>query len=168
MTLPLEPDLETRVANIETTLASIQLALDSLRRAPESRAERESSFVPRTPTRPRPTRVPTVHTEPVETGAAKWLTERTPEWWVGALGTLFLIISLFLLYRYAVDRNWITPLIRVLTGVAVGGGLVTAAIRLTVPKPAESNNHLGLREILLGGGIAAWYARVMPQRSTIS
>ena len=77
--------------------------------------------------------------------------------WIGALGTLFLVVALFLLYRYAVDHNWITPLIRVLTGMIVGAGLITAGARLTEQRPAGSRAQPGLREILLGGGIAAWY-----------
>jgi uncharacterized membrane protein len=87
----------------------------------------------------------------------EWLAARSAEWWLGSLGVVFLVIASFLLYRYAVDHEWITPLVRVFTGVAVGGGMLVAARQFTQRGGESSDDALGLREILLGGGLAVWY-----------
>ena len=182
MTSPLDSDLEKRIADIEATLGSMQLSLDSIARALNSRLEQSAEPVnapatgrradpsnastPAVAPRPgnagqaRPVARPSVRRAPAPPGVPDtpaWYSGRSPEWWLGGLGIVFLLVGLLLLYRYAVDHNWITPLVRVLTGVVIGAGLVAGGIRLTVGKPDEDELSVGLREILLSGGIAVWY-----------
>ncbi|MFN2602509.1 MAG: DUF2339 domain-containing protein [Gemmatimonadaceae bacterium] len=155
-------DLEARVAHIELALESITTRLDKL--------SQEKVHAPFPPTRrPQPVARPrpaaessSNHQKPQSTESAdfpslEWFAARGAEWWIGSLGVLFLVIASFLLYRYAVDHEWITPLVRVLTGVIVGGGMFIAARHFTSRSAAPTDDAFGLREILLGGGIAVWY-----------
>jgi hypothetical protein len=156
-----ERDLETRVANIEHELANITEKLDRLtqQRGPNPFSGfRPPPIVPtaRGTQQPSPSREK-FGPAAVEFPSPEWFAARSAEWWIGSLGVLFLVIASFLLYRYAVDHEWITPLVRVLTGVIVGGGMFIAARRFTSRGATPSDDAIGLREILLGGGIAVWY-----------
>ncbi len=156
-----ERDLETRVANIEHALADITDKLDQLT---QQRAENPFPGFRRPPIAPKvratqhsPAQHEQVPPAEAEFPSIEWFAARGAEWWVGSLGVLFLVIASFLLYRYAVDHEWITPLVRVMTGVIVGSGMFIAARRFTSRSAAPSDDAIGLREILLGGGIAVWY-----------
>lgn len=161
MTATPERDLETRVTSIEHELKNIS---EKLERVTQQRAEnpfsgfRRPPIAPKAPAaqQPSPSREQFGPAVP-EFPAPEWFAARGAEWWIGSLGVLFLVIASFLLYRYAVDHEWITPLVRVLTGVVVGGGMFIAAQRFTSRSTTPSDDAIGLREILLGGGIAVWY-----------
>jgi uncharacterized membrane protein len=156
MTAMPELDLEARMARLEQAVFDIQQTIEQ---SSYPRARRERT------TQPEPARIhaeaSTARKQPVPQAAEfpslEWLAARSAEWWVGSLGVVFLVIASFLLYRYAVDHEWITPLVRVLTGVTVGGGMLAAARRFTERDAACNEEALGLREILLGGGLAVWY-----------
>jgi uncharacterized membrane protein len=151
-----ELDLEARMARLEQAVYEIK---QSLERSSTPHARREASIepaMPRVEVAPRPRREH-VPAAAAEFPSPEWLAARSAEWWLGSLGVVFLVIASFLLYRYAVDHEWITPLVRVLTGVAVGGGMLAAARRFTEPDAESNEEALGLREILLGGGLAVWY-----------
>jgi uncharacterized membrane protein len=77
------------------------------------------------------------------------------EWWLARSGAVLTSLALILLYQYAVERNWITPLVRVLAGILVGAALFFSATKFT--SRDSSANDVGLREVLLGAGLAAWY-----------
>lgn len=168
MTSSDEQDLEQRVGNMERAIASVEESVDRLMREREadprpqpSRHERVDPLISREPPPERASRAlhVTRRTFPPHTDFTppRWITARSVEWWLGGLGVVFLVIALFLLYRYAVDHNWITPIVRVLTGVVVGAGLVGAGLRLPAQKTDRRDDVVGLREIILGGGIAVWY-----------
>jgi len=159
MTLSPNPDLEKRIADIEASIGSMQLSLEAIRRAlstgsAEKAAQAQPVARPSVRRATPPSR-PAAARDAPETAA--WYAGRSPEWWLGGLGIAFLLVGLFLLYKYAVDHNWITPSVRVVTGVVIGAGLFAGGIRLTAAKPDEDELSVGLREILFGGGIAAWY-----------
>jgi uncharacterized membrane protein len=78
------------------------------------------------------------------------------EWWLARSGAILTSLALILLYQYAVERNWITPVVRVFAGVAVGAAFFFSAARFTA-RTAPSTDTVGLREVLLGAGLAAWY-----------
>ena len=78
---------------------------------------------------------------------------RSLEWWLARGGAVLTSLALILLYDYAIERNWITPVVRVLAGGAVGGALMFSASRVK----ASTGDFVGLREVLLGAGLAAWY-----------
>ena len=84
------------------------------------------------------------------------LASKSMEWWLARSGAVLTSLALILLYQYAVERNWITPLIRVLAGIAVGAALIFSAIRFT-SRDTSIADTVGLREVLLGAGLAAWY-----------
>lgn len=162
MTSSPDYDLEARVAHIEQALDIINAKLDQLVQPPAqnpfpSIRRPRPIFEPAAPA----TRIARPHREQSATApefpSIQWFTERSADWWVGTLGVLFLVIASFLMYRYAVDHRWITPLIRVLAGFAVGAGMFIAARQFTVLGSASDDRAIGLREILLGGGLAVWY-----------
>ncbi len=156
------PDIEDRLASVESAIAALAARVDEIGfagpRADSSTSSLAASgatdATPRgagnpTPPPARASRAPR---------APPWLTTRSAEWWLGRIGILFLCLALILLYDYAVDRNWITPLVRVITGIGVGAGLLYAGSRMSRPRSdTPTPNDIGLRELLLGGGLAAWY-----------
>lgn len=77
-----------------------------------------------------------------------WL--RLGEDWLGRVGAVLLFLGLAFLYRYAVDQGWVTPGLRVATGVAIGGTLLAFGLRQTRERPRFS-------QVLLGGGVAVLY-----------
>lgn len=84
------------------------------------------------------------------------LASKSMEWWLARSGAVLTSLALILLYQYAVERNWITPLVRVLAGIAVGAALIFSAMRFT-SRDSSATDAVGLREVLLGAGLAAWY-----------
>ena len=80
---------------------------------------------------------------------------KSAEWWLARGGALLTLFAIVLLYQYAVSHNWITPIIRVAFGTAIGIGLMVFGNRL--PRAAETapDDSVGLREVLLGAAIAA-------------
>jgi uncharacterized membrane protein len=75
------------------------------------------------------------------------------------LGAGFVVLAMLILYKYAVDRGWITPPIRVLAGVLVGALLVWAGHHTERPSEAKVPD-LGMRELLYGAGLGVWFVTV--------
>ena len=149
-------DLEARLGRLEQAVYDIQQTLEQSSRPRARRDQTVEPAVPRVEVAPPPRPARAQSTNP-EFPSPEWIAVRSAEWWLGSLGVVFLVIASFLLYRYAVDHEWITPLVRVLTGVAVGGGMLVAAGHFTQRNAESRDDVLGLREILLGGGLAVWY-----------
>ena len=82
---------------------------------------------------------------------------RSLEWWLARAGAVLTSLALILLYQYAVERNWITPVVRVVMGALVGAALLFFASRIDRTSPRRTDDAIGLREVLLGAGLAAWY-----------
>ena len=150
-----ELDLEARTARLEQAVAEIRDTLERFSH-PAPRRQPIEPVLPRIEVASRP-RPKLAAAAPPEFPSPEWIAARNAEWWLGSLGVVFLVIASFLLYRYAVDHEWITPLVRVVTGVAVGGGMLLAATQFTERGMDSRGDTLGLREILLGGGLAVWY-----------
>jgi uncharacterized membrane protein len=83
---------------------------------------------------------------------------RSLEWWLARAGAVLTSLALILLYQYAVERNWITPIVRVAMGALTGGVLLFFASRLDQNRGERADDAIGLREVLMGAGLAAWYA----------
>jgi uncharacterized membrane protein len=79
------------------------------------------------------------------------------EWWLARGGAVLTSLAMILLYQYAVERNWITPVVRIAMGVIVGAVLLFFASKLSQPSAEHPDDVVGLREVLLGAGLAAWY-----------
>jgi uncharacterized membrane protein len=151
--------LEERVARLERVVN--ELARGSVR----ARAIRTA---PPDATAVRPAAVP--HPPPADSGAPKraadtsavpasapvapgrsasdWL--RHGEDWVGRVGVVLLLLGLTFLYRYAVDRGWITPWLRVAFGLNLGVVLIVLGLYWRRIRP-------GYSQVLLGGGLAVLY-----------
>lgn len=115
----LPPELEARLQAMEARLA----ALDGKSAAPE--------LTPSPAPAPAPTR---------------WNFLDSSEGWLGRAGVFLLVVGMILLFRYAVQRGWLTPEMRVATGLLVGAGLLGAGAFFFIERRLY-------RQILMGGGI---------------
>ncbi|MEO8193114.1 MAG: DUF2339 domain-containing protein [Gemmatimonadales bacterium] len=136
-----ELTLEERVARLETTVAAIAAHLDgSAARPDRSPGPRQTARpAPRNPEQPHP------------------LASKSAEWWLARGGAGLTCVALVLLYQYAVDRNWITPIVRIVMGTSIGAALMWWGFR--IPRDAKNapQDTVGFREVLLGAGLSAWY-----------
>ncbi len=158
-----EQEIEARLSKLEDMIAALQRSVDGMAgeargtaspgtqrgRRPAYSSASESAQPPIAP-RPRSARNDFGATMP------DWFSSRTPEWWLSRLGAGFVVLAILFLYGYAVDNGWITPPVRVLAGVIVGGALFWAGYRIVRPTTAEESD-LGMKELLYGGGLAIWY-----------
>jgi uncharacterized membrane protein len=72
------------------------------------------------------------------------------EFWLNKIGITLLLLGLGFLFKYSVDQNWLTPLVRVSSGLVLAIGLIGFGMRLPQSKRV-------LNQVLMGGGIAAFY-----------
>lgn len=69
---------------------------------------------------------------------------------ISKIGILVLIIGVGIGAKYAIDQGWITPLMRVAFGYAIGFGLLAVAVKLKA-------KYLNFSAVLLSGGMAIMY-----------
>lgn len=72
------------------------------------------------------------------------------EFWLNKIGIALLLLGLGFLFKYSVDQDWVTPLVRVSFGLVLAVGLIGFGMRLPQSKRV-------LSQVLMGGGIAAFY-----------
>lgn len=167
-----ERSLEDRVAALERLVERLQRGLSHLIRAPGTRAPaRDPTVAPRAEGQARPAarsaterspstdvpaavarRAPPVAARPTpRVPAAKaWYVGRGTEFWLSRAGIGLLLFGLVFLFKYAVDRGWLTPWVQVLLGLALSVGL--AAVGLSVGERRRWFSH-----VMLGGAAAAFY-----------
>ncbi len=141
--------LAARVAGLERAVADLSRRLD------------ESLFSGSENSKPAPPGLSSRQSAPKAPAAGRAASRsasppKSAEWWLARGGALLTVFALILLYQYAVDRNWITPLLRILLGTATGVVLMVPANR-TSRAPELREDAVGLREILMGAALAAWY-----------
>ncbi len=68
------------------------------------------------------------------------------EGWLARVGIALLVVGLILLFRYAADRGWLTPEMRIGIGLLLGAGLLVSGVFLFRERRLY-------RQILAGGGI---------------
>jgi len=73
--------------------------------------------------------------------------------WLARLGIMLLLVGLALLFKWGVDRGWLTPLIRIVFGVFMGSSLLGLGIWL-----APVRRTIG--QVLLGGSIATYFVTI--------
>ncbi len=73
--------------------------------------------------------------------------------WLSRVGIALLLFGVAFLFKYSIDEGWLIPEVRVGFGVALGTGLAAAGLRLY-------DERRRLRQILLGGSSATFYATV--------
>ncbi|NJM53229.1 MAG: DUF2339 domain-containing protein [Blastocatellia bacterium] len=69
---------------------------------------------------------------------------------ISKIGIVILIIGVAIGAKYAIDNNWISPLMRIVFGYLVGLGLIGFAVKLKA-------NYLNFSAVLLSGGMATMY-----------
>ena len=72
------------------------------------------------------------------------------ERWMGRIGIAFVVLALGFLFKYSIDQGWITPPIRILLGLLLGGALLILGLRVKGSRERYS-------QFLLGGAIAVFY-----------
>lgn len=72
------------------------------------------------------------------------------ELWLSRIGITLLLLGLGFLFKYSIDQEWITPMVRVAFGIALGSVLIGFGLR------AHESRQM-LSSFLLGGGVAAFY-----------
>jgi len=155
-----EREIEERLSRIESVLSDLQNSIDGLARA------RSGAAAPADPpgrtawnarsSAPAGTRPTANTTGDIGSTISEWFSSRSPEWWLSRLGIGFVVIAVLFLYSYAIEQGWITPPIRVLAGTLVGAALFWGATR-TKDDDTKTSLGLGMRQLLYGGALAAWY-----------
>lgn len=69
---------------------------------------------------------------------------------ISKIGIVILIIGVAIGAKYAIDNNWISPMMRIVFGYLVGLGLVGFAVKL-------KEKYLNFSAVLLSGGMATMY-----------
>lgn len=91
--------------------------------------------------------------QPVQRRASRGLGLPKVEWdgqlWLNRLGIGLVLLGTGLLFRYSIEMGWLTPLVRVAFGAALGAVLFALGLRL------DPKQRYGA--VLLGGGVATWY-----------
>jgi hypothetical protein len=141
-------EFEARLARVEKSIALLQRSVDGLldERKPKPPPIADRVFVQRQRA-----------ADGIGENLSSWFSSRSPEWWLSRVGIGFVVLAVLLLYKYAIDKGWITPPVRILAGIVVGGVLFWAATRTTPPAKSTDSRDLGLRELFFGGGLAVWY-----------
>lgn len=75
---------------------------------------------------------------------------RSSEFWLNKVGIGLLLLGVAFLFKYSVDQGWLTPAIRCVIGLLLGGGLLGLGLRMPVQR--REFGH-----VLLGGSIATFY-----------
>lgn len=75
---------------------------------------------------------------------------RSWEWWLNKVGVGLLLLGVAFLFKFSVDRGWLTPEVRVGIGLAIGMVLLGAGLKVYGERRAFG-------QVLLGGGIGAFY-----------
>lgn len=144
----LDPNLAERVTFLEEKVAALQRQVEHLQQEAQTEEIQESTPL-----------VPFAQPEIPPTGPPEAPAKRTTvsfsalkdEDWLNKLGIALLLLGLAFLFKLGVDRGLLTPVVRVAFGGALGISLFGAGLRLH-----SKRVHLG--QVLLGGGIATFYA----------
>lgn len=167
MNEPVERSVEERLRKLEATVENLQHVLkgliDSLARREHAAPEPRRPEAPRA--RPAP---PSIRDRMQEAAAAPlWAPQPPPkitrapgalatlmargqQFWISRVGIVLLLVSLALLFQYAVEEGWLTPTIRVVFGVALGAVLVAIGLRVR-------QRQQWFSQIMFGGASATWY-----------
>ncbi len=87
-------------------------------------------------------------------GPLAWLPAVQPvpggEFWLSKVGIGLLLLGVAFLFKYSIEQGWITPVVRLASGAAVGTALTAWGLQV-------HGSQRSLSRVLLGGGIAAFY-----------
>jgi uncharacterized membrane protein len=88
--------------------------------------------------------------EPVRPPRARARPRFDGQLWLNRIGIALLLISMAMLFRYSIDRGWLTPLVRVAFGAATGLAMLGAGFWLDVRRQRFVS-------MMYGGGMAVFY-----------
>lgn len=151
---------DPRPADVEARMARLEAAVEELRSAVR-RLEAGAGPAPERPAPPAPSvPVPAVPPHPAdpapedEGGPRAWLPSVEPvlngEFWLSKVGIGLLLLGVAFLFKYSIDQGWITPVVRLGFGAAVGTALSAWGLRI-------HDSQRNLSRVLLGGGIGTFY-----------
>jgi uncharacterized membrane protein len=150
MTVPEDRSVEERLRALETAVENLRETVTGLISA---MARREGTGVERpaprvaTPQASLPERSVTLAPMP---GTLATLLDRGPQYWISRVGIGLLLAGVAFLFKYAVDRGWLGPAVRVALGLGLGATLAVIGFRVQARQRWFS-------QIMLGGAIATWY-----------
>ena len=75
---------------------------------------------------------------------------KTFEYWLNRIGIGLLLFGVAFLFKYSIDKGWITPWLRIAFALAVGAVLAWLGFKL-------HGRRRGFATVLLGGAIGTWY-----------
>ncbi|MEW5930360.1 MAG: DUF2339 domain-containing protein, partial [Gemmatimonadota bacterium] len=153
MNEPRPADLEARMSRLEAAVDQLQQAVRRIEAAAAPAAAPPVSAVEP---------APLAAAEPVPApasgddagGPLAWLPGVQPvlngEFWLSKVGIGLLLLGVAFLFKYSIEQGWITPVVRLAAGAAVGTALTAWGLRI-------HGSQRNLSRVLLGGGIAAFY-----------
>ncbi len=160
-----QDSLEQRIRKLENGLADLRLLVKQLlddrqreqatqTKPVEQVASPPPPIVKETvlPPKPEPVHVPPAPPKPKSGGFSFELPAHMKkiEFWLNKVGIALLLFAVAFLFKYSIDKGWLTPWVRVLFGLLLGVVLVTLGYR-TYGK----RRHFSL--VFFGGGIATFY-----------
>ena len=153
-------DLRERVARLERTVADLKQTVEALQDVDSSEAEAAEPPAAASAQSSANPGAATASKGPSTPSALDRLLERiksgvglSSEDWLSRVGIALLLFGLAFLFKYSIDQGWLIPEVRVGFGVALGAVLGAAGLRLY-------DERRRLRQILLGGSSATFYATV--------
>ena len=151
-----EGSLQERVERLEAVVAELQSVLKQTYEASRQKGLKETVSPPKVPDReqaeapPSPAKPPPIRSQSSKKSFELPDNMRTSEYWLNKIGIGLLLFGVAFLFKYSIDKGWLTPPVRVGFGVILGMGLVVAGIRISTER-----RHFG--QVLIGGGIATFY-----------
>jgi len=161
-----EKSLQDRVAALEKSIRNIERALEQLStqptpaKLPPQPEKKIPAGIPVEPVvktpppkpaaGPPPTSPPAVSERPKRKSFTLPENMQTSEYWLNKIGIGLLLIAVILLFKYSIDKGWLTPPIRVAFGLALGTALLIIGQRVINKK-----KHFG--QVFMGGAVATYY-----------
>jgi len=152
-----ERSLQERIEKLEAAVAELQRLLKQIQEASKQKEQKNPGSPIKTFT-PEQAKAPVNYQKILFPTKSKpiWKSFKLPEnmssseYWLNKIGIGLLLFGVAFLFKYSIDKGWLTPTARIGFGVILGIGLVIAGLRISTKR-----RHFG--QVLMGGGIASFY-----------